>query len=137
MYTLEGYAGLAEVALHLFASTHSHADDDAHRSRVRRACRALQAFARVMPVAKPRALLMQGKYCAQVGSRSKAVRLWRKSLEAAEHLQMPYEQALAHFELATNAGSSESEREKHLAVSRALFTTCHAFWPQMNADQRR
>jgi hypothetical protein len=43
-------------------------------------------------------------------------------LQAAERLAMPYEQALAHYEIGRHARADDPARGAHLARARDLFT---------------
>jgi tetratricopeptide (TPR) repeat protein len=117
VYTLEGYAGLGEIALELFAL-----DENSH-ARAKQACRELRKFAQLLPIGRPRAYLTQGVYCSIIGAHSRALRYFRKSLNAVTKLRMPYEQALAQQQLAACAGT-RVEREQHFSAAAELFAKC-------------
>jgi MoxR-like ATPase len=60
------------------------------------------------------------------GRRPRTIRAWRRSLEAARRLDLPYDEAMAHLELGRHLGPAETTpggwgREEHLARSRELF----------------
>ena len=56
---------------------------------------------------------------------------WRKSLEHAKQLSMPFEQALAHFEIGSHlpeqtTPANDNERMAHLTQARDIFTELNA-----------
>lgn len=82
VWTLDGYAALVEACLQLNISAAP-------------ALQGLRAFAQIFPVARPRAWFLEGKQAWQAGQSARAQSAWRKSLNLAEQLAMPYEQMLA------------------------------------------
>jgi hypothetical protein len=78
-------------------------------------------------VGQPRAWLYQGVFDWLAGKPRRAVRAWRQSLAAAERLDMPYEQGLAHYEIGRHAEPG-AERQKHLDQACALLTRCGAVY---------
>jgi hypothetical protein len=86
VWALDGFAALAEACLKLNVSASP-------------ALQSLHAFARIFPVAGPRAWYWEGKRAWQAGQSARAQHAWRKSLNLAEQLAMPYEQGLARDEL--------------------------------------
>ena len=65
------------------------------RQRAQASCTALGTFARVFPIARPRASLLRGRHERISGNAKKASARWRESLALARRLRMPYEQQLA------------------------------------------
>jgi class 3 adenylate cyclase/tetratricopeptide (TPR) repeat protein len=65
---------------------------------------------------QPRTYLWQGVYDWLDGEPKRARRSWEKSLTAAQRLQMPFDEALAHYEIGRHAKGDE--RQAHL--NRAL-----------------
>src|SRR5947208_361472 len=122
-YDLEGVAGAAEVYLTLWEST--PAGDGATgrglRRRARQAGDALDRFARVFPIARPRADLCRGRFYRLAGRRPRAARAWCRSLQAAERLEMPFEEGLVHFEIGRHAEPGDAARPHHLDRARTLF----------------
>ncbi len=93
---LEGYAGLAEVYLTLWAMGVPRSLSQAMlRQRAKQACDNLNRYADSFPLGKPRALLWYGRYQWLVGKRAAAVRTWRRCVAVAWQLGMGYEQAMA------------------------------------------
>jgi len=113
-YLLEGYAGVAEVYLSLWATNN---DSGGTRRAARHACRDLRSFARIFPIGKPRARLWQGRLAQLSGRTEWAQAAWRAGLASAERLGMPFEAALAHSELSRH-GAGEPQRQWHLVVRR-------------------
>ena len=62
----------------------------------------IHEFGSIYPVAKPRALLLRGRYLVIQNKLKAGVEMLRKALAVAKTLQMPYEEGLAYFELGVN-----------------------------------
>jgi hypothetical protein len=84
------------------------------------------------PIGAPTALLVRGEYEWRRGRPARAVRLWRRSLAAAERYRMPYEQGRAHAELARRLPAGDPTAEAHRFRARELFSRIGAA-----ADARR
>lgn len=97
-FTLEGYAGAAETWVRIWALTTDRAGAATARRHARQSLRALQQFARLFPVGRPRAALCQGLFEAVSGRRRRAEAAFARSAEAAGRLAMPYEIDLASRE---------------------------------------
>jgi hypothetical protein len=126
VYTMEGYAGFARVALGLFERARSGSPEEVKQARAaaQRARRSLGGFARVMPIAQARSLLAKGLYCSLTGKSSRAMKLWQTGLEVATRLGMPYEQALAHETIAAHCDAGDAGREEHLGRVGELLSEC-------------
>jgi hypothetical protein len=100
-YLLEGYAGVAEVYLALWEASRRQAPAESRKlaRQVLQACTAMQKFARVFPIGRPRARLLQGRAEWLAGRRSRAMKAWRAGLAEALRLGMRYEEALAREEI--------------------------------------
>ena len=92
----------------------------------------LEQFGNIYPVARPRALLLKGQFQLlqyieqQAGDgklTAKALSTFRKSLQCAKSLSMPYDEALALYELGKHSEELqlEKERSKHLSQAMELF----------------
>ena len=120
MWLGEALAGVAEVALEL--DEHGHAP-----SAGAGACEVLRGFSARCPVAAAKALRADGLRLWLAGRRPRAVRAWRRSLDTARRLDLPYDEALAHLELGRHLRAPETTpggwgRDEHLARSRELLT---------------
>lgn len=116
LWTMEGFAGLAETSLRLWETAPAASEARALAATAQQACRTLQAFARPLPVAQPRTWLCEGWWAWLNGQRAQAQRHWQKSLSLAEQLAMPYERARAHYAL-----GHYGQQPQHLQQAEALF----------------
>jgi class 3 adenylate cyclase/tetratricopeptide (TPR) repeat protein len=121
---LEGYAGAAEVFLALWESGTLFADMEpnyfAEKARV--ACNALWSFARVFPVAEPRALLCEGWAHRLGNSLRDAQRDWERGLISARRLRMPYEEGRLYCEIGRFLDADNPDRTKHLTQATKIFS---------------
>jgi predicted ATPase/DNA-binding SARP family transcriptional activator len=120
MWLGEALTMLAEVALALRARGHDPAV-------ATDAVGVLRGFAAGCPVAEARSLRVDGLRQWQARRRPRAVRAWRRSLDAARRLDLPYDEAMAHLQLGRHLRPTEVTpggwgREEHLARSRELLT---------------
>jgi len=126
--SLPGYAGVAETYLTLWEkqllseSQNPKSKIQNPKSAARRACKALRSYARVFPIGRPRAYLWQGLFEWLSGRPYLARDLWAKSLAAAQQLDMPYAQGLAHYELGRHLSPHDPARAEHLAQAEAIFS---------------
>jgi hypothetical protein len=118
-WTMEGFAGVAETFLSLWEI--GGEDQTSLKINAKEACQALHAFARIFPIALPRALLYQGWYDWTAGKRSQANHNWQKSLSLAEQLAMPYEQARTCYEIGRHL-NDEAESKLYLQKASDICT---------------
>ena len=118
-FTLPGYLALGEAYLHLWELNPS---DPEASSRAKRVLDALGRFARTFAIGKPGHALLTGMYAHRAGNPVRAQKTWEKGIEIAARMQMPYELARLHMELALNAsGLSPAVKSDHLAKAREIF----------------
>ena len=120
MWLGEGLTVLAEVALALRERGHDPAVAAS-------ACDRLRSFTAGCPVSAARALRAGGLQLWLAGRRPKAVRAWRRSLDTARRLDLPYDEAMAHLELGRHLRPTQTTpgdwgRDEHLSRSRELFS---------------
>ena len=122
-WTLQGMAATAEVFLSLYegASERDGRLRSALARRARGACRGLRRYRRRMALGGPHTFLWCGLRAWLRGRRSRAFRLWRRSLTLAEALQMPYERARAAFEIGRHLAPDADGRRHHLHQAADLF----------------
>lgn len=115
------HAGAAEVYLALWEASRGQppAERNALAQRALLACRALQRYAWIFPIGRPRAWLYQGWYDWLANQPAQALRHWQQSLAAAQRLEMRYEQGLAHTMIGSH--SSGKTRQQHLDQACRLF----------------
>jgi class 3 adenylate cyclase/tetratricopeptide (TPR) repeat protein len=89
-YSIEGYAGVAEVFLSAWER-----GDAQYRSDAQKACQAMNKYTGIFPLGVPRARLYWGWFHWLDGKHQQALTDWRQCLADAEKLNLPYEQARA------------------------------------------
>ena len=115
-----GSSAVAEFYLARWEAGEALPDGESPAERARWACRYLSGYARRFAPARPRALLFAGRSDWIGGSRQRALRAWQRSLVSARELGMPYDEALAHGELAARLGP-QAGRAEHAARAASLF----------------
>jgi tetratricopeptide (TPR) repeat protein len=113
-----GLSGLAEVYLTQWERGPASAGIP---EAARQACQALRRYARRYRSALPGALLWRGWSYWLAGHRRRAHRAWRRSLMTAERLLMPYDQGLAHYEIARHLDPQEPAHSDHLRRATEIF----------------
>jgi hypothetical protein len=113
---LDGYAGVADVYLRVWGRRRGGREAQA----VRRACRDLQRFARIYPIARPAAFRSLAWRSWIAGRRPRALRLWERSVRTAVELDMPYDEARGRQVLAQVAATRPG-RDLHAARADALL----------------
>jgi class 3 adenylate cyclase/tetratricopeptide (TPR) repeat protein len=123
VYNLEAYAAVADVYIKAWRITpegnSARAD---YISKARQACECARRFAKIFRIGDARALLLNAAERELSGDTRKAVRLSRDALAAAIQLQMPYEEALAHRQLARLLPEGDRSRQGELVKARDLFS---------------
>ncbi|MEW6716416.1 MAG: adenylate/guanylate cyclase domain-containing protein [Chloroflexota bacterium] len=122
--TQEGYAAPAEVYLTLSELAGTEEDRRILMNLARQAVQAIQSYARVFPLGKPRACLWKGQFAHLCEKHSKARKAWEKGLSFARKLHMPYEEALIHYHIGRN--SQGEKRQLHLQNAEKLFHQLNA-----------
>jgi class 3 adenylate cyclase len=120
IYTLGGYAGVAELYLTILEQR-CYADGREQRSFMQaaaRACRGLQRYALAFVAGAPRALCAAGRYAWLNGNAPRSRALLLRAVDCAEGLAMPYEAARAH-ELLAHRTLGE-QRRYHAASANAI-----------------
>lgn len=91
----------------------------------------LAEFGRIYSVAKPRALLLHGQFLETMGSGSakqkQAHAAFKTSLDVARKNKMPYDEALALYELGKHAEAHQN-RMNNLKRAQDLFEQCGAMY---------
>jgi hypothetical protein len=114
---------IAEVYLTLIET--GWAPDRAVRSalpgRARETVAVAARLARHFPMGVPQARLWQGLVAYTRGRRRRAMRLWRRTLVAAERYRTPYEGARAHLEIGRHLPLEAHGRRHHLHQAESAF----------------
>jgi hypothetical protein len=103
------------------------ADSDG-KELARNALKIFRGFAWSYSFARSRASLYQGTYDWLSGKYRQAQKNWEKSLALAEDLEMPYEQALAHYEIGRHLNDGDPGRKQHLEQAADIFSQLDAAW---------
>jgi eukaryotic-like serine/threonine-protein kinase len=111
------YSGVAEGALTLWELAPSQAHSDAARKTVR----AMRSCGRNFDCAKPFALLYDGWLAWLEGNFQRATNLGEQAINAAQRLEMPYAEGLAHYHLGRHLPSEDRRRVKHLRQAESIF----------------
>ncbi|MEZ4720085.1 MAG: helix-turn-helix domain-containing protein [Caldilineaceae bacterium] len=85
------------------------------------ACRELESYARVFPVARSRSLTWRGLLHSVDGHMNKATRCWEQSVRRAEQLGLRYDLGLAYFAWGRHMPPDAPTRQVQLAQARAVF----------------
>jgi tetratricopeptide (TPR) repeat protein len=119
----DGYEGAARVYLTLWERERSPGQPPPPvAGEAREACARLSSFATRFPLARPMALRCTGRMHWLAGRSWRARGAWKRSASLARELGMPYDEALAWFELARTAAPGSSEREEALRQALEGFT---------------
>jgi class 3 adenylate cyclase/tetratricopeptide (TPR) repeat protein/predicted ATPase len=101
------FDGIAEVARVLLAA-HDFSRDEPSRDLAERAVRSLERVGRRLPIARPRASMGRAMLLARQAKRPAAARRFRRALQLADRLAMPYERALILQEMGHVLGDVEA-----------------------------
>jgi hypothetical protein len=118
-YPLSGYAHLVRAGLWLWE--HGPASEAREHSRLTNAAQHfLERYARTFRIGRPAARLWRGAGAWLGGRFNRAVRDWRQAIALAQALAMPYEEFLAHRELAARLPEDDPRREEHHLAAQRL-----------------
>lgn len=127
LYLYNAYTAVPQVYLALWqqdvsAGREPSPWEEAARDAVDR----LRVFARSFPIAAPRAWLYWGQYNWLAGKTKRAQEVWRECISHALTRQMPYEEALAHAEIARRLPPSHPARVIHGNTAVNILTRLEA-----------
>jgi class 3 adenylate cyclase/tetratricopeptide (TPR) repeat protein len=121
-YVLQGYVGLLEVYTGLWEAGRGQPETVREMSgRAWPLCQALRKFAAMHLTGSPQAWLWYGRCSWLTGKTGRARRAWRRAVAAALRLGMPYDQALARYEMGRCAAPGDPARREHLSQARETF----------------
>ena len=89
------------------------------------ALKRLKSFAGVFPIGRPRLHVLMGRRHWLLGHRNDAFASWRRAVDLAQQLSMPFELALAELELGRH-GNAADDRDVHLQRALELFVALGA-----------
>ncbi|MEP7287794.1 MAG: protein kinase [Chloroflexota bacterium] len=117
---VEGAVSIAEVYLGACETSTKYTHE------AQRACQMLDLCARIFPIARPRARLALGRHAWLCQQPEQAFKAWHQGLAEAERLHMPYEQGLAHYEIARHLDKNDPDRIEHLNHAQDIFARLSA-----------
>jgi tetratricopeptide (TPR) repeat protein len=120
-YGLAGFANIAATYLEIWANGQSPVAESEIDQRAAQACTLLRQYSRFQRVGRPRSARCDGLYQEMKGNTAKALQLFRKGLTSAQAQQLPYDEALLHYELARMLPASDPKRAQHLEKCLAMF----------------
>ncbi|HEX2620495.1 MAG TPA: protein kinase, partial [Phototrophicaceae bacterium] len=116
-YCIAGYSGAADTLLALW----EEGSTVGIRQQAGRACKLLRVFAGTFPIAKARAERCDGLRLWLQGKQDQAQRAWQHSARTALEMQMPYDEALAYYEIGRHLPEGDSTRQDYLKRALRLF----------------
>ncbi len=132
---LEAYCALGECYLRGLEDDTAAAEDELDR-RDRNSDAAIawmDEYAAVVPVGRPRALMLKGWAQWLEEEEDKAIRTLREAIELAEEQQQPLDQGLAMLELGRRLGFLQREGREALDEAQNLFTELEAKYDRERA----
>lgn len=130
--TLEGYAGMTETYLTIWELQEAgKVQPDREydlKTKARQACRLLRRFANAFPIGQPSAWLWRGMYEWMSGKKTHAFRSWKKSLDFAKQLNMPFDEGRALFEYGRHLPLKDTSRLTYLQAAKACFKRVGALY---------
>jgi hypothetical protein len=120
-YAFWGLAALAETWLDLWRARPREASERDLRHKASQACDLLRTFSRMIVLARPRSALCDGRREAMSGNRKTALRRLAHGLQVAAELQMPFDEALLHAEIAHLLHPGDPALPRHEARTTMLL----------------
>lgn len=127
-YCINAYTWIAETLIDLWATAQPDDTPGASELATRAwlACCDVAASARIFPVHRPRALLVEARYHHVRGDRAQVLSLCARALEAARSMNLVYEEALAEILWAQQHASGTPERAARLRQAHRLLQSLKA-----------
>ncbi len=124
VYLLWAYTAVAEVFLTLWETAQLDSDPKAVElaAQAAHAVKMLQKGSRAFPINQPGVLRIKGWQDWLSEKHQHAQQAWQKSLETAVQLSMPFEQAMAHYEIARHLEKQDPARQQHIERAGELFS---------------
>jgi hypothetical protein len=88
----------------------------------------MKQVTRAFPINQTNVLRIQGRLDWLVGERSRAQQVLTASLREAEKLAMPYEQGMAHFQIARRLDADDPARKQHKDQAVEIFKRVGAIY---------
>lgn len=130
-YALEGYSSQAEVWLRILELETGLAPA---RESARQSIKSMDKFAKVFPLGQSRASIWKGLYHWLTGKTSRAHALWRDALSVAQQRGLPFDQALAHYEIGRHLKLDDPAGRQHLQQAVEIFDRLGAVYDRKEAQ---
>jgi tetratricopeptide (TPR) repeat protein len=116
-YCVAGYGGAADTLLALWESSSTVGI----REQAIRACKLLRGFAAIFPIGQARADRCDGLRLWLSGKPDQAHKYWQRSAVTAQKMRMPYDEALAYYEIGRHLPETDPNRQIYLQKAKAIF----------------
>jgi tetratricopeptide (TPR) repeat protein len=142
VYSMDiGFSAVAQVYFETWEralqSPSRELDADKQKFSAEKAIELLRAFQKVFPIGQPYAHYYQGWYEELTGKPERAVRSWRKGLEAAQKFNLLYEEGLIRVKLGTYLREDPNARKEHFERAIEIFEKMGAVRELGNAKRAR
>jgi class 3 adenylate cyclase/tetratricopeptide (TPR) repeat protein len=122
-YSARGYGNLAAACLELWETVPAGASPERKilQRIARQAVAALRRYSRSSPAGRPITGVWRGLTEWLTGHPEEASEAWRAAITAARRQGMPYEEAMAHYQLGRSLPSSAPAHAEHLECAAEIF----------------
>ena len=129
-FVFEGVVNYAEVLIALLESDPT----DAVQNATETVLKTMHDFAKTFPISQPRTYLYQGTHDWVAGKVSDAHKNWQRSRSIASDLGMPFEHALALYEIGRHTPEGDPQREELLTEAIGIFEQLETPYYQRQAQ---
>ncbi|HLY29256.1 MAG TPA: AAA family ATPase [Aggregatilineales bacterium] len=135
VFLLPAYTAIADVCLALWeASAAEGRGDPELKAMTLKAYDILKEASHVFPINQPNVLRVMAGIDWLNGEKDRAQKGWQQSLAAAQRLGMPYEEALARFEIGRHLAAGDPARQQQLHQAGESFTRIGATYQSARAN---
>ena len=120
-----GYLALADTCFGLWEKSLQNPDLESDSAKYQvlaeKSIKLLKGFQNVFPIGQPSTPYYQGWHQWLTGKHDAARKSWYKAIEASQKYRMPYEEALALYQLGASLPKDDPMRNEYLSKAAALF----------------
>ena len=125
-----GFTAIADIYFELWEKTLRNptpkTDTDQWKQLAVKSLKLVRGFEKVFPIGRPATPLYQGWHELLMGKPKAAIKFWKRGLEAAQKLNMPYEEGLLRLKLGHHLKDGANARRPHLERAAQIFETMGA-----------
>ena len=132
LFDFVAYTSVAETLLELWESGYT---DDTLKADTDDATSALHSFAQIVPIARPRAWMYQGRANWLDNQKRRAVRALELAIMETRQLNMPYDEGIAYYHLGKLGAKEDPDAPKHLLMAINRLESVGAVEQLRNARQ--